>query len=293
MMLMSRLPRSHSTARLGRSGFTMIELLVYMVIAGVVMTAIYQLLIGQGRLYNKQRELMDVHESLRSAGALLAWELRQAAAADGDLYSIANTSIALRSIQGTGSVCTRHATLPRFGLWGTTGDFETTSVDSILVYVPPRRVWAVAKLAQVAATPSDLGLGPCAWTGAPAAELGVRVVIGPTAQDTTLAAGVAPGAPLRSFRRVEYGLYQENGRWWLGRKVGGAASYELLTGPLKATDGLTFEYYDAAGNATADPTKVRMVKIVLRGESYGKARGGSSTIDFQRDSLVTSVALRG
>ncbi|NIU73758.1 MAG: hypothetical protein GWN71_09290, partial [Gammaproteobacteria bacterium] len=45
--------------------------------------AIYQLLIGQNRLYMKQRELQDVRTSLRAAANLLAFELRQASASGG------------------------------------------------------------------------------------------------------------------------------------------------------------------------------------------------------------------
>lgn len=102
------------------------------------------------------------------------------------------------------------------------------------------------------------------------------------------------GAPFRAFRRVEYGLYQDagDGRWWLGRKVGAAASYEKLTGPLlaPASGGLEFTYRDAAGNVTADPTQVAVIDFVLRAESY---RVSGNARDFQQDTLATRVALRG
>ncbi len=79
--------------------------MVSTVVAGIVMTAAYTLLIDQSRSYGKQRELMDVHETLRSAAALLAWELRGASAARGDLYVIDQEKIVLRSVQATGIVC--------------------------------------------------------------------------------------------------------------------------------------------------------------------------------------------
>jgi len=40
--------------------------------------------------------------------------------------------------------------------------------------------------------------------------------------DTSL---IKVGAPFRNFRSVQYAEFQQNGRWWLGRKVGQAASY--------------------------------------------------------------------
>ena len=107
-------------------------------------------------------------------------------------------------------------------------------------------------------------------------------------------AGIQIGAPVRAFRRVEYGLYQDagDGRWWLGRKVGAAASYEKLTGPLlaPASGGLVLTYRDAAGNVTADPTQVAVIDFVIRAESY---RVSGNALEFQQDTLATMVALRG
>lgn len=279
--------------RAHESGFTVLELLVYMVLAGVLMASVYQMLIGQSQAYTKQRELRDARGSLRPAAALLAWDLRQASAAAGDLYAISANSIALRSVRGTGIVCVEKPSQVRFGLWAITGDIGATADDSVLIFAAGGTSssgddrWRVLKL-QVRGTPGSLGVGGCVWSGGRASELAVEGVAN-VPSDT---AGIRVGAPFRAFRRVEYGLYAEDGRWWLGRKVGGAASYEKLTGPLQASGGLDFTYYDASGNVTVDPTQVAAVAFVLRAESYGQARVAGG-IDFQRDSLATRVALRG
>ena len=99
-------------------------------------------------------------------------------------------------------------------------------------------------------------------------------------------------APFRAFRRVEYGIYWEDGRWWLGRKVGAAVTYEMVTGPLLSpiSGGLVFSYSDSSGAATADPTLVAMVSFVIRAESYRRAPGSSN---YQVDTVATRVALRG
>lgn len=289
---MSR-PHTAVGRRSGQGGFTLPELLVYTVIAGLVMGSVYQLLLSQSLSYSKQRELLDVHESLRGGAALLAWELRQASAAGGDLYAIGANSVALRSVQATGTVCARHPTLARFGLWELAGEFDATVDDTAMVFVAGAPGtsddgWKVMKIQQVDA-PASLGVAACVWAGAPAADTGVALVVG-AATDT---AGLAVGAPLRAFRRVEYGLYADGGRWWLGRKVGAAGSYQKLTGPLLASGGLVLNYFDAAGNPTADPTQVAVVELVLRGESLKKARSGSGAPQFQQDSVATRIALRG
>lgn len=264
----------------------MIELMISMVIAWIVMGAVYQLLIGQSQTYSKQRELMDVHGTLRSAAVLLSWEMRQASAADGDLYSLGANSIALRSPQGSGVVCVKHPTQPRFGLRGMgLGALTSNPDDSALVYVGSAN-WNVLRISW-ASTYSPPTVN-CGWIGSGRPDYGVQFVVN-VPSDT---ADIQIGTLIRAFRRVEYGLYQADGRWWLGRKVGAAASYQKLTGPLlaPASGGLVFTYRDAAGNPTADPTQVAVVDFVIRAESY---RVSSDAMQFQQDTLATRVALRG
>ena len=283
---MTRL-RLVSETRRTQYGFTLVEMMISILVAGIVMAAVYQLLIGQSRSYGKQRELMDVHETLRSAAALLAWEMRQASAADGDLYAIGANSITLRSSRGGGTVCVIHPTEPIFGLRGAGfGEVNDWGDDSLLVYVGSAN-WNVAPIDWVD-QPGAMGVGNCELDGGVpdlALELGVN---------SSDAALIQIGAPVRAFRRVEYGLYQDagDGRWWLGRKVGAAASYEKLTGPLlaPASGGLVLTYRDAAGNVTADPTQVAVIHFVIRAESY---RVSGNALEFQQDTLATMVALRG
>ena len=265
--------------------------MVVTVVAGIVMTAAYKLLIGQSRSYGKQRELMDVHETLRSAAALLAWELRAASVSRGDLYVIDQEKIVLRSVQATGVVCVKHGAQPRYGLSRLAGDLEAGADDSALIFRSGGvDEWHIMKIQQVG-TAGTLGVGNCDWTGTPAPDIAVEVAVADVPDDTL---GVVVGALFQSFRRVEYGLYQDagDGRWWLGRKVGAAASYEKLTGPLlpQASGGLVLTYRDAAGNVTADPTQVAVIDFVIRAESYGVSGNAQQ---FVQDTLATRVALRG
>lgn len=285
----------HSTKR---GGFTLLELLINLVVAVVLVTAVYQLLIGQNRLYMKQRELQDVRSTLRAVGNLLAFEFRQAMAANGDLYAIAPDSFVIRSVQGAGIVCAVHPTEPVVGLWRTSGEFAATPDDSALVFAAGGSgtgddEWLALDIEAVWQSGGG-GVPYCAWGGgnSVATELVARVDSG----DASLA-GVRVGAPFRAFRRVQYGIYSENGRWWLGRKVGSATSYEMLTGPLRppTASGPAFIYYDQAGDTitTGDPTRVRLVDIVMRGESLGKLRVAGGQPAAQEDTLTIRVSLRG
>ncbi len=395
-----------SRTRSAESGFTAAELLVYLTVAVIVVGGAYQLLIGQNRLYLKQRELEDVRSNLRAAANILAFELRQASAF-GDPYFIATDSFAIRSLQGSGVVCSVHSSNPRVGLWGTAGEFYATSEDSVLVFAAASwgigdDAWVPASITQIWQSPSTGGVPSCDWNGggtepdlalelagatptppdkasgeipitpfgavqpgasvqlgvsypslsceefdsratlkidadkwvydgtmdgctfdvsipSDAKKLHIQIDLeadlyaqlsddincdaewkfdgggGSSAQDSVLN-HVFPGAPLRAFRRVQYGIFQEEGRWWLGRKVGSATAYERVMGPLEspADSGLVLTFYDAAGVPTSDPTRVEVIDISLRGTSFGKVRkGGAQAPGVLRDSLTVRVTLRG
>ncbi len=333
-------PQRAPGGRRRHHGFTLIEMMISMVVAGLVMTGVYQLLIGQSRSYGQQRELMDVHQTLRSAGAMLAWEMRQLSAWEGDLSVIGENSITLRSVQGGGIVCARDSVLVTTGLGMTWGDLLSVAKDdSVMVFAADLDTWMAGKVGEI--VPVIAPLPWCDWGGGssipPDLTFKLDVVHNgnwtrqnfvafcvtlPPAQrpscliapdwptycssltgaqkiscDAALAASTSGGvyeigAPFRAFRRVEYALYADSGRWWLGRKVGGAGFYEKLIGPLLApgSGGLVFTYRDAAGNVTADPTQVVVIDFVIRAESY---RASGNALELRQDTLAVRVALRG
>jgi len=299
-----------SFSRMSRDGFTAVELLIYLLIGVVAVAAVFQLLIGQNRLYSKQRELMDVRSSLRAAASLLAWELRQPSAEGGDLMAISPTSFTVRSVRATGIICAEHRSLLRFGLISVLGELSATVADSALVFAAgdPGSAddrWKLVDLVAVTSPPAG-GVSTCFWAdpsigrGRPIkAEYGDSWS-GDVQPDTVVEVvgnmdSVFVGAPFRAFRHVEYGIYQDEGRWWLGERVGGADTYTRLTGPLKPSQegGLQFTWYDATGNVTTNPTEVALVQVVLRAESIKGVRRASAAASAQEDSIAIRVALRG
>ncbi len=316
-------------------GFTLVELLVYIVLALLVVGAVFRVFVSQSRQHGLHVETMDARQTLRGAAALLTTEMRGLSASRGDLYAIAPQSISLRSVQALGVICDA-ANEPRYGLWHASGTFEATADDSALVNSASTGTWSRVKVAAVW-EPSGGGVSTCAWPGAAPTDAVVETggadltaewtaycntlppgpkafclgaadwpsycagLAGPpkAACDAALAAAQAVGvtfevgSPFRAFRRVEYGMLQQDGRWWLGRKVGAAASYELVTGPLRAPadSGLALHYYDAAGVETADPTQVTRVEVVLRSESFGKARS-TQGVTTRLDSVTVVSFLR-
>lgn len=280
-------PKPH-VAGASRRGFTIIELLVGLVVGLIVMGSVVQIMIVQGRGYRKQREIIDIRETARQATALLAGDLRQSGVGDSPLSAMGANSIALRSPRGMGTICAKHATLARYGLWKTGGNIFASADDSALVYQVGREKWKALKITAVG-TPAAMGVTACAWPGARPPDVVVELSVA-VKTDTSY---IKIGAPFRNFRRVQYAEYQLNSRWWLGRKVGAAATFEQLTGPLvpPASNGLAFVYYDTLGAVTANPAAVGTVAVTLRTESFKKTYVGNTFV-YQRDSLTTKVALR-
>lgn len=274
---------------ISRAGVTLVELTIFLVVSAVVIGSVLPLVTSQLRAFSGQRDLLDASETLRSSAAVLSWELRQISPSGGDLIAADSTSFVIRSTTGFGIVCADHATLPRLGVVISDGEFNVG--DSILGFAagtasPRDDQWLPLTLLGTLA-PGPSGVVTCDWAGT------TPDVVIEVAGDTTQ---IVTGAPLRTFRVVEFGLFSSGGRSWIGRRAPGIAAWDTLGGPVRAAaaGGLVFDYLDAAGTATTDPADIRTVQITIRSESAGRSIAiGSGVLDERGDSLTTRVHLRG
>jgi prepilin-type N-terminal cleavage/methylation domain-containing protein len=249
--------------RTARPGFSLIELMAAMVISSVVMVAVLGMFTTENGRFSQQRELSDTWLTLRSAAELIDFDVRQASASGGDLSALTDTSFTVRSRRGSAVICGKSTT--GYSLTEVTGDFSADAGDSVKVMtVQSTPVWKNLDVAAVG-NPGTIGPLSCAWSGSTAPTTGVRVTIA-TAADTS---NVAIGSPVHAFRSTQYGIVTSANRRWLGRKVSGAATWELVTGPLR-TDGLRLTYYTSAGAITTTPAEVAAVRLTLRAESFGR-----------------------
>jgi hypothetical protein len=258
---------------------------MYTVLGFVAVAGVGGVLVSQARLYSVQREIIDARESLRGAVAVLVEEVQGASASRLDLSGLGPNSLTLRSTQGAGIVCSKHPSAPRYGLKEVRGSFAATASDSSLVYDVSGNRWLALKVNQVMTDYQEAGVPPCAWAGSAAPDLVVELL------------GVIPeievGSPVRVFRRVDYGLFPQGDRWWLGRRTGGESAYDLITGPLRSPteDGLSLAYLDEDGLVTTDSSRVRQVLIEVRAESFEQVltSGGPK---YRQDSVKVSAFLR-
>ncbi len=276
------------------AGFTIVELLVVSVVGIILVMGAYQLLVTQSRVLTMQQETIDAQESTRGAAALLAWELRSAAASGGDLYVINQDSVVLRSVRATGVICSwvEGSGQSQYGLRQTSGAFTSTTNDSAMVFSVVDNTWAAFNV-------SAAWTGAAAWTNTPVCFWGDSTTSVPrpeaSVQIDTLATlvNLEVGGTVHLFRRTKYALSAVDGRWWLSRSEGGG-EWEILTGPMlsPSNGGLTFAYYDRLGAVTTDPAQVARVEFTLRSESFGQVSMAGHAGRALEDSITATVFLR-
>ncbi len=266
-------------------GFTIFEALVYLVFGGLVVAAIHSIVFNSQRDYREQRALAESHGVLRSAMSLLVGEIRSTSAAGGDLLQTDPGLIRLRTTRGEGVVCgfVPAQADPTYTIALEGGVFETEPADSALVLAlngvgSGDDAWRLLKIRQVTRPAATDPAYACDWATAHPSYLRVGL-----AGDT---AGVKIGSLVRPFRQVEYGLFDWNGEWWLGRRLRGQ-TWEPMTGPLlaPADSGLLFSYLAQDGSAAASAADIAAVEVLLRAPRPGPSA--------RVDSLRTKVAIRG
>lgn len=266
--------------RSGRQGASLIEVLLVISLLAIVIAAVYGVLLSQRRYQVAVDRLVTALDAERVAIAVLSTELRNASPSAGDLYAIAEDSVALRSSTGFGYVCAVEGnTVTVRRIFGT---FGASHRDSLLVLVEGTERgadWAAAGVGGVGGG----GRGLCP-DGRPA-DL--------AAHTHRLPDGVEPGAPVRGFRPYVYRLYRSgSGSWWLGQRPRGGR-IQPLAGPFSGPnlDGLTFGFQDSTGRSVDEPGRVVQVSIDVRADrrSAGLARRGSVGVS---SGLSAHVVLR-
>jgi prepilin-type N-terminal cleavage/methylation domain-containing protein len=284
---------------LNRSGVTLIELLIALVIGAIVGTATVRVLVGTQRTTEAGMERVGVQQTLRAGVGYMTSVLRELDAEEGDI-GVANANLLrFRSMRWASFLCAAPAIagassafllIDANSVYGVRAPDPTE--DSLFIFAdanPNTRAddsWLVGEVISTA--------GANCPSGAPATVLSVRI----TAASGGMAAlaGVTVGAPLRGFQWEELSLINAaDTRWWMGHRTAsrtaGWGTVQPLVGPLTA-GGLAFQYFDSTGTATGAVANIASVGILLRAESTNRVRVQSTNIDFARDSLITRVALR-
>lgn len=296
----------------GRAGFTLVELLIGIILAGVVGLAITRMVMTTQRVSRAQAQQTDLQASMRTGALLLPAELREIGydhAPDGtevpDILDARADRITIRVMRGWAIMCgdySEEAILLRLPVIGYR---NPTTRDSLLLFTENE----LDRGSDDQWTPfstNEIRMETCP-DGEPALQL--RQLDPNTAFEDPasnsgngmpIATRIRNGSPVRFYEVMEYSLYQSDGRWWLGAQsfTGGEVAPQPVLGPLRAANGFALRYLDRdnqvinAGDL-ARYKDIRVVEITLRGETASPvARTDRGALAIKVDSLVTRVALR-
>lgn len=278
----------------GRRGFTIVELIVAIVVSTIVLGAAYGLLLNNQRFYRSQTQIVDVQSNVRAVAQILPAELRELSPTGGDIMAMSDTSVTIRAMRALGIVCdvsdSANARLVlRNSQW-----YGYRAID-------PERdgIFIFRDADTLAASDDGWVLAGVAQTSNEACEddtPGTRVDLENVVGGAGVLSGVTLGSPVRTFETVRYHLYQDAGAWWLGVSTlaeGTWSGSSPVAGPLLEGSGLAFSFLDAAGAAATDSSRVRTIRVTVRGESSQPINMQGRPQGLYRDSLTVRAALRG
>lgn len=289
-----------------RRGFSLVELLVAMVVAGVVLALLTLTGLRQQRLIADLFDDAALSGQLREASALLPTDLRVLGSAAGDLREARDTALEARGTIASAVVCDTARGSVVLAAGTDSADTYTsyaTSIqpgDTAWLYqsVNGNESWVPRAINSVAATAA----GRCAPIGPLLrAEVAARARTAITLDSAVDAAVI--GRPLRVTRSLRLSLYRSSdGTWNLGERDWNPStqrfnSIQPLAGPFLPanTAGLTFEYLDsnraAMPTPLADPRAAAAIAFTLRGETRYAVRALGATQQGRRVDTARVVVL--
>jgi prepilin-type N-terminal cleavage/methylation domain-containing protein len=275
-----------------RRGFTLVEILVSLVVMVIVTGAIYKMLTSSQRLARAQAERVSLQSNVRSGALIVPAELRELNTVLGnvlntDVLTALPTDITYRAMRGIGFVCqTPTATEIRVARSSYSAYRDPAAGrDGVYIFIDGNP--------DIATDDVWLPLGVTGVTAASSCGGAIALTVTPS---TTALTAVPVGTPVRIYETMQLQLYSTGGKNWLGARSvsAGEISPQPVLGPLTA-NGLAFEYLDAGGAATTDPTAIKSIRVTIRGvtdQNINLGDGSSGTLASVQDSLVTQVVLR-
>jgi prepilin-type N-terminal cleavage/methylation domain-containing protein len=116
------------------TGFTLVELLLVAVLGSLVVAALYEAHSQQRRFSSWESQVVQDHDAFRVAGSVLAADLRETVASEGDVVLDAPDSLSVRAPVGFALVCSVRPTPASIGVTRSEGRTWTDAADSLLVY---------------------------------------------------------------------------------------------------------------------------------------------------------------
>jgi Tfp pilus assembly protein PilX len=268
--------RTRRTFR-GRSGISLIEIMVALTLLGILGLSILRTFTSQARLADLQAKKLSARSVSRAPVNMLMSEARMVETGSG-VVSASASSVTLRVPVAMGIVCGTSSLGTVVSLMPVDSVVMASHALSGAAYRPASGVYAYS---EGATTVIADGGNTCAAASITTVSGGRQVLISPP-----LPAGATAGLPAFIYQRVRYGFTASAfvpGRVGLWRTLEASGATEELVTPFDASS--AFRFY-RANNDTSDIVvppldQIRGLELALVGASE-KARFGRATPETSR-----------
>ena len=296
-----------------RTGFTMAETLVVLVLLAIVGGSLMNVMSKQQQFYAGTGDLIELRTQLRQAEAVIGNDLRGISSVGStqgsDIITMTDSSIDFNYTFGTSVVCkapnSTTIIIPTTGAltngntlttWTSKPSFGDTAYlfdEGNSTTLSSDDTWRPYKVVSI-----SMGSGSCdGGFNAPSAATMIL--------DPAVDAKILDGAAIRYIRRAHYSLYQskKDSLWYLGYCTPACSNsneIDPVAGPFRSyqastvndSSGIRITYYDSTGATTSTPSQVARINIVLRGQTkkYLNVTGMKRGVYY--DSLSMNIALR-
>ncbi len=265
-------------------GFTLVELLIATIVAGILGTALARLLVNDSKFVARQEAMLSARSTARTAMNWMATELRMVA--DSGLQGASSDSVTVRVPYAFGVACERYDNMLLVSLMPTDSLIYATAVPTGLAW---RRSTGEHQFL------TGIGVFPSTDDAVCLAD-SIRVIPGGR---LVALSGTPAGVPFQPvvgsisylYQTVTYKFAPSTdlpGRIGLWRRVGSGA-FEELVAPFDTAAGFGFlvgSSLDALNNPPADLNTVSGLELRLVGASEFLPRGESRAQTFE---LVTQL----
>ncbi len=266
-----------------RRGFTLAELLIGMIIAGIVGTAMLRLILGQSQFYQVQDAVMEARTASRASLNVILSDLRMVEV-DGGVVAASPTQVTVRVPYAFGIICASS---------GATTVVSLLPTDSLMYASPGFSGFAWRASATGAYNYVEGGITIGTPNAAICAGASVTTLTGGQEISLSPGAGAADvGELVFLFRRVQYSFAASAavaGRIGLWRTFVTGGSTEELVAPFQSTAGFRFYVLNANTAQAAVPallSNIRGLELMLNAASTASVRGQSGPQTFD---LTTAV----
>lgn len=305
--------------RVSGRGFTLVEVIVALVLAGVAASFMIGTLVRQQRFYSSAAAILDTRAQLRDAADVLTTDVRGAATGLLGLPAMRDSAIEMYSTIAASIVCTVQSGttvgLPprrmQSGVTLTSILVHPDTGDLALVFTfPPGKPdsgkWEALRIASFQTRPVSSSCPSSTGFTTPADEAVVAGGFTLVLADSP-ANAVNRGSPIHFVRRARYSLYRSSdNKWYLGYRrctLGGGsacAAIQPVSGPYEkysssGSSGVSFRYFDLSGTqlgSSANSHLVARVDMVLRGKNSRSSNLAGDTRSIYADSVIVSVSPR-